>query len=122
METTRVKNKIQFDKTHPLHPKKIEEGDQVLVYDNSLDNKHRTTRKFARRWFGPYVVISAKDNATYHLAELDGSRMAIPIAGKGVKIFKKRQDEGPNLEDLNDEDGMAEPRNMSEVNEDMEGA
>ena len=120
METTRVKNKIRFDKTHRLRPKKIEEGDWVLVYDNSLDNQHRTTRKFARRWFGPYVVTSANDNATYHLAELDGSRLAIPIAGKRVKIFKKRQDEGPNLDDLNNEDSTTGPTNVSEVDEDME--
>ena len=72
MEVARVKNKIRFDKTHRLRPKKIEEGDWVLVYDSSLDNHHKTTRKFARRWFGPYVVTSANDNATYHLVELDG--------------------------------------------------
>ena len=91
-----------------------------MVCDNNLENQHRMTRRFARRWFGPYVVKSAYDNATYHLAELDGSRLAIPIAGKRVKIFKKRQDEGPNLNDLNDENGRAEPANMSKVNEDME--
>ena len=50
MEVARVKNKIRFDKTHRLRPKKIEEGDWVLVYDNNLDNQHKTTRKFARRW------------------------------------------------------------------------
>ena len=59
MEAARVKNKIQFDKTHRLCPKKIEEGDWILVYDNSLDNQHKTTRKFTRRWFRPYVVTSA---------------------------------------------------------------
>ena len=73
-----MKNKIKFDKTHRLRPKKIEEGDWVLVYEN----QHKKTRKFARRWFGPYVVTIANDNATYHLVELDGSRLAIPIAGK----------------------------------------
>ena len=51
IETAHVKNKIWFYKTHRLRPKKIEEGDWVLVYDNSLDNQHRTARKFARRWF-----------------------------------------------------------------------
>ena len=45
------------------------------------------------------MVKSANDNATYHLVELDGSRLAIPIVGKRVKIFKKRQDENPNLDD-----------------------
>ena len=43
MEVARVKNMIRFHKTHLLRPKKIEEGDWVLVYDNSLDNQHKTT-------------------------------------------------------------------------------
>ena len=100
MKATRVKNKIWFDKTHRLRPKKIEEGDWVLVYDNNLDNQHSTTRKVARRLFVPYVVTSANDNSTYHLAELDGSRLVMPIAGRRVKIFKKRQDEDPDLDHL----------------------
>ena len=86
---TRLKNKGRFDRTHRLRPKKIEEGDWVLVYESSLDNQHTLVRKFARRWFGPYVVTSANDNRTYHLAELNGTRMTIPVAGKRVKAFKK---------------------------------
>ena len=62
----------------------------MLVYDNILDNQHRSTGKFVRRWFRPYVVTSANDNATYHLAELDGTRMVVPVAGKRIKAFKKR--------------------------------
>ena len=100
----RVRNKARFDRTHRLKPRKIEEGDWVLVYDNSLDNQHRATRKFATRWFGPYVVTSANDNGTYHLAELDGTRMAIPVAGKRIKAFKKRHDGEPDLGDM-DRDG-----------------
>ena len=92
----RIRNKTRFDRTHWLRPKKIEEGDWVLVYDSSLDNQHRATRKFARRWFGPYVVTSANDNGTYHLAELDGTRMTIPVAGKRIKAFKKRHDDEPD--------------------------
>ena len=90
LRAARVKNKEQFDRTHRLRPKKIEEGDSVLVYDSSLDNQHKAMRKFARRWFGPYVVTSANDNGTYHLAELDETRIAVPVAGKRIKAFKKR--------------------------------
>ena len=61
----------------------------MLVYDSSLDNQHRSTRKFARRWFSPYVVTGANDNTTYHIAELDGMRIPIPVAGKRIKAFKK---------------------------------
>ena len=83
----RIKNKDWFDKTHPLRPRKIEEGEWVLVYDSSLDNQHRSTRKFARRWFRPYVVTNANNNATYLLAELDGTRIAVPVAGQADKGF-----------------------------------
>ena len=42
-----------------------------------------------------------------HLAELDGSRLVVPIAGKRVKIFKKRQDEDPDLDHLDDKHNRA---------------
>ena len=72
-----------------MRPRKIDEGDWVLVSENVLDNQHRPTRKFAKRWFEPYVVMRANDNATYHLADLDGTRIAVSIAGKRITIFKK---------------------------------
>ena len=60
------------------------------------------------------MVTSANDNAPYHLAELDGSRLFVPIVGKRVKIFKKRQGEDLDLDHLDDE------HNRADVNEDME--
>ena len=95
LRMARIRNKAQLDRTHRLRPRKIEEGDWVLVYDSSLDNQHRVSRKFSRRWFGPY-----NDNGMYHLAELDGTRMAIPVAGKRIKAFKKRHDGEPDLGDM----------------------
>ena len=73
------RNKDRFGRTHWLRPKKIEEGDWVLVYNSNLDNQHKATLKFTRRWFKPYVVTGVNDNAMYHLTELDGMRIAIPI-------------------------------------------
>ena len=73
VKKARIRNKALFDRTHRLRPRKIEEGDWVLVYDNSLNNQHRSTRKFAKSWFGPYTVRSVNDNTTYHLAELNGT-------------------------------------------------
>ena len=112
----RMRNKARFDRTHQLRPRKIEEGDWVLVYDSSLDNQHKATWKFARRWFGHYIVTSANDNGTYHLAELDGTRMVIPVAGKRIKAFKKRHDGEPDLGDMgsDDEHPDAEDEPMSE--------
>ena len=68
LRLARLKNKGWFDRTHRLRPKKIEEGNWVLVYDRSLDNQHKTMLKFSRRWFEPYVVTSVNNNGTYHLA------------------------------------------------------
>jgi hypothetical protein len=86
LRSARMRNKERFDWTHRLRPKKIEEGDWVLVYDSSLDNQHKATRKFKRRWFGSYVVTSVNNNRTYHLAELDGTRIAVPMAGEGQSV------------------------------------
>ena len=69
----------------------------MLVYDNNLDNKHRSPRKFAKRWFGPYTVRSVNNNATYHLAELDGTRITSPVPGKRIKDFKRRNKVEPNM-------------------------
>jgi hypothetical protein len=35
LRTARMRDKVQFDRTHRLRPKKIEEGDWVLVYNSS---------------------------------------------------------------------------------------
>ena len=61
-------------------------------------------RKFARRWFGPYAVTSANDNGTYHLAELNGTSIAVPVAGKRIKAFKKRHEDEPDPEGVDDGD------------------
>jgi hypothetical protein len=95
LKEARLKNKIRFDKTHRIRPKKIEEGDWVLVYDSSLDHQHSTVRKFAERWFGPYIVKKVYENFTYKLSELDGTLILNVVAGKRIKIFKKRFELNP---------------------------
>ena len=104
LRVARTRNKARFDRMHRVRPRTIEEGDWVLVYDSSLDNQHRATRKFAK----PYVVQSANDNRTYHLVELDGTRMAIPVAGKRIKVFKKRHDDEPDPVELGSIDERSE--------------
>ena len=53
---------------------------KVLIYDESLNNQHRSTHKFSKRWFGPYMVVQGNDKATCHLTELDGTMLATSIA------------------------------------------
>jgi hypothetical protein len=117
LRMARMRNKERFDWTHQLRPKKIEEGDLVLVYNSSLDNQHKPARKFARRWFGPYMLTSVNDNGTYHLAELNGTRIAVLVAGKRVKEFKKRHDSEPDLGsgDSNDETGGTDGELIIEI-------
>ena len=67
----------------------------MIVYDSSLDHQHTTIQKFTKMWFGPYEVQKVFDNGTYRLCELDGTILRVPIAGKRVKIFKKRTDDKP---------------------------
>ena len=90
LKKTRLNNKDRFDKTHCLQTKSIQIGDWVLVFDSSLENQHSIVKKFSRRWFGPYVVVATHDNATYTLRELDGIVLKIPIAGKRIKAFRRR--------------------------------
>ena len=82
-----------------------------MVYDTSLDNQHKATCKFARRWFGPYVMTTANDNGSYHLAELNEACIAVPVSGKRIKAFKKRQEgeSGPGIKD--DKDGWTGANN-----------
>ena len=79
------------------------------VYDSSLVHQHTTMRKFTKRWFGPYEVRKVFDNGTYRLCKLDGTILRVPIAGKRVKIFKKRTDDVPYIAvdktDNNDQSG-----------------
>ena len=103
VKEVRLQNKGWFDRTHRLRPRKIEEGDWVLVYNSSLDNQRRSMWKFAMRWFWLYVVKSTNVNATYHLAELDGTRIVVLIMGKPIKAFKKRLVVEPDPE-VEDED------------------
>ena len=46
--------------------------------------------KFAKRCSGPYVVKETYDNATYLMWELDGIELKVPIAGKQINFFQRR--------------------------------
>ena len=96
LKNAKLKNKDYLDKHHRLRRKLIEKGDWVLVYNSSLDNQYTTMQKFSKRWFGPYVVNNVHENATYSLSELDGTKVKVSIAGKRIKIFKRREDSDPN--------------------------
>ncbi|KAH7415131.1 hypothetical protein KP509_14G029300 [Ceratopteris richardii] len=110
LKESRLKNKIYFDKTHRLRPRRIEIDDWVLVYDSTFDTQYDAKKKLTKRWFGPYVVMSVFENDTYALRELDGTPLRSLIARKRIKLFKKRNEadyeiEQELLEDTDDAGG-----------------
>ena len=107
LKAARFKNKERFDKTHRLRIKSIQAGDWVIVFDSSLEHQHSTIRKFARRWFGPYVVVEVHKNGTYTLRELDGTHFKVPVAGKRIKAFRRR-DGRFRLEDISNFEATSE--------------
>ena len=51
----------------------------------------------------PYAVTSTNDNGTYHLVELDGTRIVVPVVEKTIKAFKKRHTDEPDLGGVEDD-------------------
>ena len=49
-------------------------------------------------------MTSANDKRTYHLRELDGTRIVTPVAGKRINMFKKRHEDESDLEGVDDGD------------------
>jgi hypothetical protein len=56
LKKAKLKSKERFDKVYCLRLYPVQSRNLFLVYDSSLDNQHSSERKFARRWFGPYVM------------------------------------------------------------------
>ena len=76
-------------------------------------------RKFSKRWFGPYVVKHVHGNATYSLFELDGTDVKIPIAGKRIKVFRKREDSGlQDVKNRAEDEDQSEDEDLAHVHED----
>ena len=109
IERSRALNKEYFDITHHLRPLPLKRGDFVIISDETL--KKQWSRKFDNRWLGPYVVETVHDNGSYSLNELDGTPLRIRVAGKRVKLFKRRvngEDIYNNVEEDDDNEEMEE--------------
>ncbi|KAL3686530.1 hypothetical protein R1sor_009104 [Riccia sorocarpa] len=78
LEAARLGNKERFDKTHRLRPQPIQPGDWVLVYDSSLENQHSTVH---------------------------GTLVRVQVAGKRVKLFRRREGTNDLVDFLEPEDG-----------------
>ena len=110
---SRAINKEYFDQTKRLRRHPLKRGDFVIVSDDSL--KKQWSRKFDNRWLGPYIIEEVHNNGSYSLKELDGTPLRIRIAGKRVKLFKRRTENGEIYADKEEEE---EDNDNSEEEED----
>ena len=81
-----------------------------------------TMHKFSKRWFGPYVVKHVHENSTYSLSELDGTEVKTPIAGRRIKVFKRREDSGSKdvEEEKETEELQSEDEALNNENDDLQ--
>jgi hypothetical protein len=107
VKAKRMANKPRFDKKHRFRPKRIQEGDWVLIAERGLENQHSSAKKFIQRWRGPFVVVTCHANSTYTVRKLDGSVHRMPYAGERVKIFKRRIQFG-ELKDVDSEEELVD--------------
>src|SRR5437667_7855069 len=92
LQNSRKGNKVYFDQHKRLRPirQQLQQGDLVLLYDNSFQKNWHT--KFSDKWRGPYKIIEKAENSTfYRLAELDGTPLAGTTAGNRLKKFYSRE-------------------------------
>jgi hypothetical protein len=86
----RERSVADANEARTTRPKEIQPGDWVLVWRSELDNQHAADRKFTPKWTGPYVVIDVDEYHTYRLRTLDDITLSKRVAGKRVKLFKRR--------------------------------
>ena len=81
---------------------------------------------FMSQWFALYVVIDENNNAPYHLAKLDGTRLVVLIVCTRVEIFEKWEEDEQVLgclgeEDHNDEQASGHENIHDDDMEEMKG-
>jgi hypothetical protein len=55
-------------------------GEWVIVYNEVLDNQHRS--KGTARWFGPYIIVQRRPSGAYITQQPDRVVLHKPIAWK----------------------------------------
>jgi RNase H-like domain found in reverse transcriptase/Integrase zinc binding domain len=90
----REQAKEQFDETHIIREKELEVGNLVLLYNSRNKTNFSRKAKFSFRWLGPYKISHVTTQmGSYHLEELDGTRLVGTYAGNRLKLFHERLQE-----------------------------
>ena len=71
-----------------LRAKNLEEGQQVLRYDNWLD--HRKDGRFLHKWEVPFHILEKYDNGSYQLQDMSGKVHHTRVNGWRLKPYFQR--------------------------------
>ena len=82
LEVNKHHIKVEYDKS--IHPRKLSEGDLVLLLDQA--KKPLGVGKFNPMWHRPYMVKQVLDKGSYGLVDYEGTTLVEP--GNGLYIKK----------------------------------
>src|SRR6266516_1352945 len=88
---SRLGGKEYFDWTHRIRMTPLAIDDLVLLHNSSIEKSHNV--KIDNRWLGPYRMRDVRDNGSYLLAELYGTKLRDSVAGNRLKRFFVRSEE-----------------------------
>jgi len=93
LRNSRKSNKVHFDKHKRFRGERtqLQVGDLVLIHNTKSRFSRSRKKKLDDNWRGPYRVRKIPEDSTYYmLEELDGTRLAVSIAGNRLKKFFSR--------------------------------
>jgi hypothetical protein len=97
LRQNRIHSEQIWNERGNLRKESLQAGDLVLV---ETDKTLVKLPKFRQHWTGPYRVSSAVGNGAYHLSELDGTQIRVPVNGSRLKLFYPRVvPEGSTMEE-----------------------
>lgn len=89
--------------------------------EESTRHTHCNMAKLKEHWNGPFVVVNVDKFNTYRLQELDGTLLKPRVAGKRVRIFYQRVDDGDRVipfvdGELDGDDGVEDDDGTDDLN------
>ena len=83
-----IKSQTKMKKNFDIksRPKSFQVGDTVLLW-NKRKEKPGKHGKSDSLWMGPYIIQESAGTNSFHLSDLDGERLLLPVNGRHLKTF-----------------------------------
>ena len=81
----REENWERYNDWNQLRDTPLEEGFLVLLYNTKWETSY--TNKLVFWWLSPFQICEIRDNGSYLLKELDGTRFSTSVQGSCLKPF-----------------------------------